>query len=525
MGKCVSSSNDTEQTSNTNKNQTNNDDGKKKNSSLMFESGKSIEQQYQFRRPLGKGASCRVVEAISRDNPSHKVAIKIITKGTPLYKTLYEHEVDILRGIQHGNIVEFFGNTEDQTSYYVLTGLLEGGELFDRIVDPSHKITEKMAAALVRDMLHAIQYLHDHSIVHRDLKPENFVFENESAAANIVLIDFGCAKRVIDDREYKDLVGTAYYLAPELVAHSSVIKRTGRVLKCADVWSLGVITYVMLTGRPPFRGHNNKAIFTNIVKQPLRFPSDVPLSAGFKSFVARALVKNPDKRITVEEALRDPWIKGVSATENQLNKDVQRYLRQFNYQSKLKKAITRCLAKNMSSEPEQEVKRHFERLDKDGNGMLDAEELKFLLLDMGLAPAAAIDEAKAMLKAADENNDGRIDFEEFKAMWHRKLLSQHEQYIHRVFAVFDDNGDGFIDAKELENVLGEDFSDIKKMIEEVDENGDGKLSFAEFQRAMQEHTNGERLEQFAGIGGDNVNENDRVNEEIADDEDDHKEEN
>merc|ERR1719278_1678129 len=90
-----------------------------------------------------------------------------------------------------------------------------------------------------------------------------------------------------------------------------------------------------------------------------------------------------------------------------------------------------------------------------------------------------------MLKSADENNDGQVDFEEFKQVWHRKLLSQHDQYIHRVFAVFDDNGDGFIDAKELQSVLGDDFENIQAMIQEVDVNNDGKLSFEEFQKAMQ----------------------------------------
>merc|ERR1712154_314348 len=200
--------------------------------------------------------------------------------------------------------------------------------------------------------------------------------------------------------------------------------------------------------------------------------------------------------------------------EIQLNKDVIRYLRQFNYQSKLKKAITRCLAKNMSQEPEKEVKRHFTRLDKDGDGYLDVDELKYLLLDMGFAPSKAAEEAKTMLKAADENNDGQVDFEEFKAVWHRKLLSQHDQYIHRVFAVFDDNGDGFIDAKELQSVLGDDFENIQAMIQEVDVNNDGKLSFEEFQKAMQEEATGQKLEAYAGLGGEGLSENDRLDIQI-----------
>merc|ERR1712087_637018 len=191
------------------------------------------------------------------------------------------------------------------------------------------------------------------------------------------------------------------------------------------------------------------------------------------------------------------------------------------------KAITRCLAKNMSQEPEKEVHRHFTRLDKDGDGYLKEDELELLLLDMGFAPIRAKEEAKSMLIAADENNDGQVDFEEFKQVWHRELSSQHDQYIHRVFAVFDDNGDGYIDAKELQGVLGDDFENIQSMISEVDENNDGKLSFDEFQKAMQENTDAQNLEAYAGLGGGGLKETDRVDAEIQgynEDDDDEKEE-
>jgi len=473
-----------------------------------------VHKRYQFRRTLGKGASCRVVEAIDKEDKSKKLAIKIMSKERAICQTLYDHEVAILSQIQHKNIVRFIDGTEDESNFYVLTGLCEGGELFDRIVNHQYKITEKVAASLIQDMLFSIEYLHGKNIVHRDLKPENFVFESNDNDANIVLIDFGCAKQVDDEKEYKDLVGTVYYLAPELAAQSSRVSKTGKVLKCADIWSIGVIAYVMLTGRPPFKGRTNKDIFTRIIKDELKFPGDVELSDAFKDFVRKALVKNPHKRLTIEDALRHPWVQGKMAAEIQLNKDVIRYLRQFNYQSKLKKAITRCLAKNMSQEPEKEVHRHFTRLDKDGNGFLAADELKLLLLDMGFAPVAAQQEAENMLKSADENNDGQVDFEEFKQVWHRKLLSQHDQYIHRVFAVFDDNGDGFIDAKELQSVLGDDFENIQAMIKEVDVNNDGKLSFEEFQRAMQEEATGQKLEAYAGLGGEGLSENDRPDLEI-----------
>merc|ERR1712129_278972 len=207
-------------------------------------------------------------------------------------------------------------------------------------------------------------------------------------------------------------------------------------------------------------------------------------------------VKDPAQRISMEDAIRHPWVQGVGSSDFKLNKDVIHYLRQFKYQSKLKKEITRVLAKNMTNEPTEQVLRHFKRLDADGDGFLDAEELTFLLLDMGFVGHAAKEEANKMIEHADKNGDGVVDFEEFKQVWYRKVLSTNDQYINRVFDVFDDNGDGHIDAKELalilfpEKIDDEDneklIATVTKMINEVDKDGDGKIDFDEFKTAMME---------------------------------------
>merc|ERR1719461_1555259 len=157
--------------------------------------------------------------------------------------------------------------------------------------------------------------------------------------------------------------------------------------------------------------------------------------------------------ISIEDAIRHPWVQGVDVGDYRLNKDVIHYLRQFSYQSKLKKEITRVLAANMTDEPSKQVLRHFKRLDADGDGYLDDKELTFLLLDMGYTGHTAKSEAVKMIEHADKNSDGVVDFDEFKQVWYRKVLSTNDQYIHRVFSVFDDNGDGHIDANELQQIL------------------------------------------------------------------------
>jgi len=515
---------------------------------------------YRIGRTLGSGASCKVVVGSQKSNEKNQVAIKIMNKDRPIMHQLYHREVDILSRLcpasvspenYHKNILRFEGCCEDENCYYIVTKMLEGGELFDRIVSKEEKyiITEKQAAFLIRDMLTAVKYCHDHNIVHRDLKPENFVMATKEVNADVVLIDYGCASVVKDDDIVDDIVGTAYYLAPELacaalhdiyknsqLGYNSQIpkpkKRNGRILKATDVWAMGVISYVMMTGRAPFRGKDNQAIFEATCLQELKFPekdaryqNQLQLSDHFKDFVSKILVKNPDERISIDDAIRHPWVQGIQAGDYRLNRQALDCLRQFNYQSKLKKEITRVLASHSEQKNEEEILRHFKRLDADGDNYLVVEELELLLKDMGYANHELHEEAVKMVQNADVNGDQRIDLEEFKTIWFRKVLSTNDQYIRGVFNVFDDNGDGHIDARELQLVLfpstenkpesspnpqsaePENFEileSIRHMIEEVDENGDQVIQFEEFQKAMKEDIDNGRLNMTTLLAGGKI---------------------
>jgi Ca2+-binding EF-hand superfamily protein len=191
----------------------------------------------------------------------------------------------------------------------------------------------------------------------------------------------------------------------------------------------------------------------------------------------------------MDDALMHPWVIGASATRNAINLDTLRSLRQFQHQSKLKKAVAGILAQNMGEGPEKRVREHFDRLDIDGDKQLDLGELKRLIKDLGFHDVESEQEAERMLQEADEDNNGQISFEEFATVWQRKLLSVNDQYIRAVFGVLDSNGDGFIDKEELRGVL-EDFSEqqIEEMLYEIDSqgNGDGKIDFTEFKSAMKE---------------------------------------
>jgi len=457
-----------------------------------------IKKKYTQGETLGKGGSCRVV-ACTEKKSGKKFALKILSKREKVNYDLYMKERDILQMLRHPYIMTFHEAYTDSQSYYVVSELYEGGELFDRIVDDKNPLTEARVSDLVRTMLLAIQHCHSKNIVHRDIKPENFVFKTKDQDSEMVLIDFGCAKIVEDDTVYNDLVGTPYYLAPEsAVGHKYI--RTGRVLKSSDVWSIGIIAYVMLTGRPPFNGKSNTEIFHSIIKKPLKFPNNVKVSKPFMDFCQLMLKKSPKRRMRLETALEHRWVQGENASNEKVSADVIRVLRQFNQQSKLKKAITKTLAAEMGSEPQKKIREQFDRLDKNGDGALDANELSLLLMDMGFTKNQALLEADKIIESTDFDGSGEIEFEEFAEIWQRKLLSVNDSYIHAVFSVLDEDGNGKIDGYELAKVLnmqGEgDDEKIAELIKEVDSDGDGVISWEEFREAMIERN------EFGGKGAD-----------------------
>lgn len=444
--------------------------------------------KYIIGKTLGKGASCHVVECVDKYTNNH-YALKIMPRSKKHNKRLFTREIEIMQLLHHTNIIQFIESFVDVKNFHVVSELCLGGELFERIVNTDiNPITERQASELVRTMLLAIQYCHGKNVVHRDLKPENFVFKTTHPSSEMVLIDFGCARIVDDDTEYKDLDGTPYYLPPESAAGERYI-RTGSILKSSDVWSVGIIAYVLMTGAPPFDGNSNTEIFKKIIKKPLTFPRDVRLSKSLIDFIRLMLIKSPKRRIKVENALQHPWILGKDTSDKRLSSDVIEILRQFNKQSKLKKVLTETLVKHM--EPQAKIDEYFKRLDKNNDGSLDADELCDLLKQIGVTGDQAIIEARAIISASDTDGSGAIEIDEFKQIWQRKLLSENEAYIHAVFKVLDEDGGGTIDAIELANVLDMhqegDLDRVKDIINEVDADGDGVINFQEFRNAMVEN--------------------------------------
>lgn len=215
-----------------------------------------ISDFYRLEEILGDGSYGRVYRALHLGTESYR-AIKAVSKRN-FSKNDQDNlikEVEILKSLDHPNILKIFEVIEDNLCFYIVTELCTGGELFDKIVSQGH-ISENEAASYMYQLLSALSYCYKNGIVHRDLKPENLMLRDREPDAPLKLIDFGTSRRINSDQKLKSIIGSAYYIAPEVIEGNYDAK--------CDVWSTGVILYTMMCGSPPFNGSSDREIMTKI---------------------------------------------------------------------------------------------------------------------------------------------------------------------------------------------------------------------------------------------------------------------
>ncbi|ODV95353.1 hypothetical protein PACTADRAFT_41952 [Pachysolen tannophilus NRRL Y-2460] len=264
----------------------------------------ALKQNYTFGKTLGAG-SFGVVRHARNNSTGEEVAIKIMLKNALKgHEQVVYDEINMLKNLNHPNIVGFRDWFESKDKIYIVTQLAIGGELFERIVEKG-SFTENDAGEVIYQILLALGYLHDQDIVHRDVKPENVLYLDKSDSSPIVLADFGIAKKLsTPDQLLTSMAGSFGYVAPE------VLKGTGHGKPC-DIWSLGVITYTLLCGYLPFRAENvhdflEEVNYNNPVIFHERYWSNISKDARF--FILKALAPNPSDRPTVRELLTDSWL-------------------------------------------------------------------------------------------------------------------------------------------------------------------------------------------------------------------------
>ncbi|KAH6768013.1 calmodulin-domain protein kinase 9 [Perilla frutescens var. frutescens] len=454
-----------------------------KPNTILGKEYEDVKVHYTLGKELGRG-QFGVTHLCTDDATGKQYACKSISKKKLVTKSDKEdmrREIQIMQHLSgQPNIVEFKGAYEDKHSVHLVMELCAGGELFDRIIAKGH-YTERAAAAICRSIVGVVQICHFMGVMHRDLKPENFLLSDKTENALLKATDFGLSVFIEEGKTYKDVVGSAYYVAPE------VLRR--KYGKEADIWSAGVMLYILLSGVPPFWGETERGIFDAVLRGHVDFESKPwpSISESAKDLVRKMLTQDPKKRITAAEVLEHPWIKdGGEASDKPIDSAVLSRMKQFRAMNKLKKLALKVIAENLSAEEIHGLKAMFTNMDTDKSGTITYEELKAGLARLGSKLTEA--EVRQLMDAADVDGNGTIDYIEFiTATMHRHRL-EREENLYKAFQYFDKDNSGFITRDELETAMQEhgvgDQATIKEIIDEVDSDNDGRINYEEFCNMM-----------------------------------------
>lgn len=310
----------------------------------LFSKNKSAEPPARYRDPkafydirrdhvLGTGAFSEVLLAENKQKKGQFVAVKIIDRrGLKGKEDALDNEIDVLKRLSHPNIVALLDVFEDKSNVYLVMELVTGGELFDRIVQRGH-YTEQDASKVIQAILGAVDYMHEKGVVHRDLKPENLLYYCPDDDAKIMISDFGLSK-LEDSGMMATACGTPGYVAPEVLEQQPYGKEV-------DVWSIGVICYILLCGYPPFYDDNDAELFKQIIKGAYEFDSPYwdEISDSAKDFVRHLMCRDPRKRYTCKEAMAHAWISGNAASSKNIIGSVSSQLKKSFAKAKWKQAF------------------------------------------------------------------------------------------------------------------------------------------------------------------------------------------
>jgi calcium-dependent protein kinase len=439
-------------------------------------------------KELGHGHYGVVRKCMHRDS-GEWYAIKSIRKSKVSKIEVLKREIAILKEVQHPHIIELHEVYEDERYLHLITEICTGGELFDRIIAKTQSaeghFSEHDAAVLVRDILDAIRYCHDEKgIVHRDLKPENFLFLTEAEDAPVKIIDFGLSRHETDMGIMQTKVGTPYYVAPE------VLRR--EYTNSCDIWSIGVITYILLCGYPPFYGESDTQIFESVKVGKFDFPSPEwdEISQSAKDFVLIMLKKSPMDRPTAAAALKHRWLKEQLGRKELATSSISHAsvrtgeFTKYLAMKKLRKAALGYIASNLTQTEVGHLAELFKTMDKNDDGHVSLAELDEAIAK-GSFNKEIRDDLREMRHELTLSDEETIDYRDFLAATMDRSLAMREENMKMAFEHFKRSDADYLTLEDFADFFGGE-AHAKEILSLLDANGDGKVSFDDFRRVIAE---------------------------------------
>ena len=457
---------------------------------LVFERKSRVKDNYTIISKLGEG-SFGAVYKVREKSSNIMRAMKVIKKETLEEQDdeqVFLKEIEILKSIDHPNIVKIFEYYSDECNYFVIIEFVTGGELYSEIC--TWKIfSERKAALIAKQILSALFYLHSLNIVHRDIKPENVMIEHRKTSKDskeneiyVKLIDFGTCNYLEPGNFLHQTMGTPYFVAPEVLE--------GKYNEKCDIWSMGVTLYLLLCGFPPFTGKSTDIIFDKIKKGDYSFNFDEwkKISKNAKDLVKQMLSADFSSRISANDCLQHEWIKQFETeekVENEVLKSVLSNIKNFNAKEKLQQTTIAYIVHLVQNDKEKEtLHRIFSMIDKNNDGRLTYEELKEGFSRV-FGESLTDFEFEKILSVIDQDEDGFIGYEEFLRVSMNQKLILSEENLKMAFLRFDDNGDGALSVDEIKKVLGaEDGPYFNEIIQKLEMDKDGVITYDKFSSLM-----------------------------------------
>ncbi|CAD8143647.1 unnamed protein product [Paramecium octaurelia] len=438
---------------------------------------------------IGAGGQGCVIKVRCKLNNEVR-AMKVIKKINEDKNENFRKEFQNLKLLDHPNILKLYHSFEDDQKFYIISELCEGGTL-SQYIDEHYPLKEAEVLKIMKQLIGSINFAHKKNLVHRDIKPENILIDDE-VATSIKLIDWGFSGMIQKYEKLSLKCGTIHFVAPEVMEESYDQK--------CDIWSCGVVLYILLCNDPPFQGTDSKEILFNIKNQSIefRYQSWKQYSTLVKDLLKRMLEKNPELRPNAQQVLEDPWFESHSS-EQILSQDFKESMLQFNgytegqgnnlTQSRFLQAIVLFIATELVHKDDKKVLNQiFRKIDKDNNGTISKDELKIALLQI-YSKNQVDEKVDKIFDFLDVNQSGSLDFSEFVAATCK--LQDIDDKIRVAFDVLDKNKDGYITLDELFRFIGREDcdNDCKEIFNQFDQNGDDKISFVEFSQTVQKYVN------------------------------------